>query len=705
MDRSFTSFALRIVRCTIGTRRTMTFRAISVLCVAFLSLQAQQKRDIHFTREGQPAPLTHVEIPRSYALVVGISEYAKLPPEGQLKYPVRDAMAVYTALISPETGQFPAENVHRLIGKDATLANLKYELETWLPKVSKPEDRVVVYFAGHGFVFNGNAYLAPYDVDRNHIEQTAYPMEELGRVIGSRIQARWKVLWTDACHSGAITPEADAQQINGKLLQLNSSLFSMTASRDREQSFESDQWGGGHGVYSYYLTKGLNGEADENGDGVVTADELFEYVRVNVRRDTSARQNPTAEKGSFDPQMILAYNPSKAPAGPSETPKFGSLLFESNMDGVEVFVDGKSQGTVGQAAPLRLPGILPGVHTIKAVRMGYEPDGPREETVYPGQATTVTIRIAIVSHHKKAAVDAFDKGLQEYLKGYEKNYRDAAAHFEEALTIDPKYSQAALYLGRTYNALFESEKAKAAFQKAIAIDPDYAEAEASYGAMLLDLGDLDESVRQLNASVQHDPKSSLANSLLSQAFLRKGATDEALRFARESVRLSPAHAEAHFWLAEALRMRKQCPEAHQEYTEYLRLSDFDSKLAGKINYYVLGYLAGIGRKKRAAETDIWRELQSLANYGLCDCERISKNFDAAIGYCEKALSWDKNDEISHYVLALTFTEKYNESHSVGPLAAAKSHFETVVVLNPQTVQAERSRQYLQKINQLLAGMQ
>lgn len=664
-----------------------------------------QQRDLKFTRE--PAapvikPGEHVVIPRSYALVVGISEYGKLPPQGQLRFPARDAAAIYSALISPEGGQFPPENVHRLIGRDATLANLRRELEQWLPSVSRDDDRVVIYFAGHGFVSGGKAYLAPYDINPADIAGTAYPMDRLGRVMGASIKAKWKVLLTDACHSGAITPEADTRYINTSLLQLDRSLFSLTASRDREQSFESEIWGGGHGVFTYYLMKGIEGEADENGDGVVTADELGEYVRVNVRRDTRTRQNPTAERGSYDPNMILAFNPARAPSAPLQPPRFGALVIESNMDGVEVFVDGKSQGTVSPGKPLRLPGLTPGVHTIQGVRMGYEPDGPREETVYPGQETTVTLRIAIPRQRKRAAVDAFEQGMGYYQKGFEKNYLQAAALFRKALEIDPKYSQAALYLGRTYHALYDYDKARQAFQQAISIDPDYAEAQSSFGGMLLDVGDLDSAIRQLTASWQRAPANSLTSALLAQAFTRKGAYEEGIKFARQAIQLNPAHGEAHFWLAEALRFSKRCDESAAEYREYLRLSDFDSKLAGKLNYYVLGYLAGMGKKKRAAQADIWKELQFMANFGLCDCERMSKRFDSAAGYCQRALALDPSDLYAHYALGVIFAEKFNRSSTVGYLSAARPHFEKVIQINPDTVEAERSRKYLDNIQQVVS---
>ncbi len=170
-----------------------------------------QNRDLTFKHEGKaPAPTTTVQIPRSYALVVGISKYQNLPASAQLQYPDSDAESIYTVLISPEGGQFPPENVHKLINSQATLANIRYELETWLPSVTKPDDRVIIYFAGHGFISNGVAYLAPYDIDLHNIAKTAYPMDTLGQDIGGQINGKWKVLLTDACHSGAITPEATA---------------------------------------------------------------------------------------------------------------------------------------------------------------------------------------------------------------------------------------------------------------------------------------------------------------------------------------------------------------------------------------------------------------------------------------------------------------------------------------------------------------
>jgi tetratricopeptide (TPR) repeat protein/uncharacterized caspase-like protein len=682
-------------------KRLLSGLLTAALC--FAQTQATKPRDLRVEKEPAAEPARPaVHIPRSYALVIGIAKYKNLAANLQLQFAERDAEAVYSILISPEGGNFRAENVHKLVGLNATLGNLRRELEQWLPATAGPEDRVLVYFAGHGFVAGGQPHLAPYDVEPGDVAKTAYPMDTLGKVFGGKIKARWKVLLTDSCHSGAVTPEADAQTINRSLIDLTRSVFSLTASRDRERSFESPDWGGGHGIFTYYLVKGLEGSADEDRDGVVTADELAEYVHTNVREATKGQQNPTSDRSSFDPNMLLAYVPSNVRATSPPAPRFGVLVFESNLDGVELFVDGKSAGMVSKSAPLRLPGLVPGSHTIKAVKMGYEPDGPREEMVYPGQEKTVTLRILVLRRRSRAASDAFDRGLEAYTKGQAANYRKAAEEFQKALDADPAFSQAALYLGRTCNALFDEARAERSFRRAIEIDPDYMEARASFAGMLLDVGNTDEAIRQLNVVVQRTPAEAMAFYLLAQAYRMKDLYAQSIETAEKAIQLNPGIPESHFWLAESLRLSGTYEKAVTQYQDYLRLSNFDSKLAGQINYYVLGYLVGLGKKKRASQQDIWSDLRSLAYFGVCDAYRKLSNFDAAIQNCQRSIAYDGDDPYSHYALGLCYARKAQATGSVELLAAARKHFQAMLRINSDMAEAEFARKNLASIDAVLA---
>jgi tetratricopeptide (TPR) repeat protein len=664
----------------------------------------QQQRDLKIEKIEEPgAPPKLQTIPRSYAVIVGISRYKNLEEKLQLQFAERDAHSIYTIAISPEGGNFKQENVHVLEGAKATLANVRHEIGEWLPSVAKDGDRVMIYFAGHGFVYQGKGFLAPFDFDLNNIAATGYPMDELGSAMGSKIHATSKILLTDACHSGAISPE-DTENLNGKLEALNKSLFSLTASRARERSFESADLDGGHGVFTYFVVQGMAGAADISPrDGVVTADELSEYVHSQVRDATQGQQNPTSDKSNFDPDMLLSYTPANALPGVSPAPKVGALVFESNMNDVEVFVDGQTVGTVSKGKPLSLPGLQPGEHTVKGVHIGYEPDGPRQETVYPGQDSTVSFKILIVRRRDKAATDQLDKGIEAYQKASSADgYKKAAGLLEQALKMDPTYSQAAFYLGLTYNALFDEEKSAQYYKKAIDIDPDYLEARADYAGTLLDTGAVDEAIRQLNAVLTRNPNHAVALTMLAQADRFKELYPQSIEMASKAIKIAPKSADPHMWMGDSLRLSGKYVEAKTEYGEYLRLSDFDSHLAGKLNYYLLGSIFGAGRMVRASQHDIWGNLRSLAYFGICDCERKLNNFDSAIAYCQKALTYDKKDPYAHYALGLSYLHKVVAGNSAD-LDPALRHLKEVVALNPDMDEAKMAQQNIDNFEKALPG--
>ena len=147
----------------------------------------------------------------------------------------------------------------------------------------------------------------------------------------------------------------------------------------------------------------------------------------------------------------------------------------------------------------------------------------------------------------------------------------------------------------------------------------------------------------------------------------------------------------------AISLRSRFPST----TRISRLSDFDSKLAGKVNYYVLGYIAGIGRKKRANLKDVWKELRSLAYFGLCDSERRIAKYDAAIQHCQQALGYDPGDPYAHYALALAFGKKGEQDGSIETYAAARKHFRAMLDINSDLEEATIAKRNIAAIDSAL----
>ena len=79
--------------------------------------------------------------------------------------------------------------------------------------------------------------------------------------------------------------------------------------------------------------------------------------------------------------------------------------------------------------------------------------------------------------------------------------------------------------------------------------------------------------------------------------LRKGIVDFFQEFGPDNIFIAKVSGDPSGNGARLKELKRK--PLRPEYAEYLRLSDFDSKLAGRLNYYVVGFLVGLGKKKRA----------------------------------------------------------------------------------------------------------
>jgi len=259
-----------------------------------------------------------------WAVVIGVSEYAdRTVPT--LRYADDDARAFRDFLLSPSSGMggFKPENIRYLVNEQATYRAIRLAFRDFL-KAATDEDVVFIFFAGHGAPDPErpqDLYLLAHDTEPSSIAGTGFPMGEVSAAI-RRTYARAIVSFIDACHSAGVSGDvglrAISNPINAAFLdRAQQSLgvqVSFTASQVNQYSQEGPQWGGGHGVFTYNLLRALEGNADEDGDGIVTLGETLEWTRNRVRRDTRNGQIPSISQTAFDPSwpMSIAGGPEFA---------------------------------------------------------------------------------------------------------------------------------------------------------------------------------------------------------------------------------------------------------------------------------------------------------------------------------------------------------------------------------------------------------
>jgi len=207
----------------------------------------------------------------------------------------------------------PAENIY-FQTDEATLSEFKtvFDPGGWLAKnANKPGNEIYIYYSGHGAPDpEGNkAYLLPADGNPNYASISGYSLEQLYSNL-AQLKAKQITLFLDSCFSGAsrnneiILASARPVFISTALPSIapNLAVFSASTGSQISSSYNDKL----HGLFSYYLMKGLKGEADANGDKQITQKELIDYLNNEVNsqaRRMGREQEPQLQ--SNDPQKVL----------------------------------------------------------------------------------------------------------------------------------------------------------------------------------------------------------------------------------------------------------------------------------------------------------------------------------------------------------------------------------------------------------------
>lgn len=207
------------------------------------------------------------------ALLVGVNDYDLM---GKLDNCRQDATEMRNALVG--AGGYSSDRVVLLtddavgVENKPSFANLTRRIEQSC-KLARPEDVLLIYFAGHGITEGGTSYLVPQDGGET---MTCIQLSWVQNKM-KESPAKHKVLIVDACHSGKTT-----RGISGIVPSVgdDSGCVMISSCAENELSYPE----GKHGAFTQCLLEGIQGDADLDANGQISNKELFGFVQERMEK-------------------------------------------------------------------------------------------------------------------------------------------------------------------------------------------------------------------------------------------------------------------------------------------------------------------------------------------------------------------------------------------------------------------------------------
>ena len=177
--------------------------------------------------------------------------------------------------------------------EDATKEMIEEAMD-WLGNVQSPEDKkLIVYYAGHGAPetkgmvgTEAEPYLIPTDVKD---VKRGIPLNEFYQEI-TNMNYQQTSIFLDACFSQIEGGRAVTSHKSTSLRKGRTVVFSATGSKEIANSYAKE----GHGLFTYYLLRGLQAKTDEVKFGELS-DIIGKYVSATSKKEKNTEQNPTTK--------------------------------------------------------------------------------------------------------------------------------------------------------------------------------------------------------------------------------------------------------------------------------------------------------------------------------------------------------------------------------------------------------------------------
>jgi hypothetical protein len=247
---------------------------------------------------------------RKLALLIGNGRYDD-PGLAGLPTADVDVREIAEVLRTPEVGEF--DEVIELA--DQGLARVRRSITEFFSRAKK-DDLLVLYFSGHGVKDqDGRLYLAVRDTELPLLVGTSIEAAFITAQM-DRSYSKRQVIILDCCHSGAFAHGAKAGEaqpvgIGPAFEGTGYGHVVLTATDSMQYAWEGDRIIGDSdkSVFTHYLLQGLRtGDADTDRDGLITIDEIYEYVFEHVIRETP-KQTPGKWSYKQQGEIVIARNP------------------------------------------------------------------------------------------------------------------------------------------------------------------------------------------------------------------------------------------------------------------------------------------------------------------------------------------------------------------------------------------------------------
>ncbi|WP_164018875.1 polysaccharide deacetylase family protein [Pyxidicoccus trucidator] len=426
----------------------------------------------------------------SWAVVIGINAYQKWP---KLSYAVNDAEGVRDLLVRKY--RFKPENVTVLLDAQATRERILSVLGDALadPAKVQREDRVFVFFAGHGITRrlpNGKSlgYIVPVDADTSNYQSTAISMTNF-QDISEAMPAKHAFFVMDACYSGLALTRGGAPagaDVRKYLQEVTRRSVRQVLTAGGADEQVADQGPNGHSIFTWTLLQGMEGQADLNADGYVTASELAAYVGPTVsslsRQTPAFGSMPGSEGGEF---VFELSREGEFLSESSEQLDTEAITLNAELERVRSEIAAKTARNEALARELaeaksQLSRLQDAGTTSAVATTPVPPATPAEEARRRSDRGMTLYREkrydeALAEFQAAARLDPTDAqatnnvGFVHFRRG---EYAEAVKWLEKTLVLDPQRAVAFLNLGDAYDKLGKGADAAKAYGRYLALLPD-----------------------------------------------------------------------------------------------------------------------------------------------------------------------------------------------------------------------------------------